>query len=73
MNPHEISTFVDRVLADAERAFGPGADRAQLHRYAVEAVQDLWLARPRVTVFEAGLALRQIREAIERLPAGCAA
>ena len=73
MNPFAISTFVEQVMADAERRFGRRADAAPLERYAREAVLDLWLAGPRVTVYVADLALRRLRQGLERLMADGAA
>jgi hypothetical protein len=69
MDAMELTTFVERVAADAARIFGPNADPVVLERYAREVVLDLWMTRPRVTVYLAELALRRLREAMARSPA----
>jgi hypothetical protein len=62
----EMTTYLRQVVADAERAFGPDTDAASLECYAREAVLELWLTRARVTVYVAELALREVRDEIER-------
>ena len=61
-----MSMFVDRVLAESERAFGPRIDPAVLERYAREAVLDVWLRDPNLTVSAAEHLLRRLRTAIAR-------
>ena len=66
MNEEELSMFVEQVLADAERKFGPDADPYWLDLYAKEAVLDLWLDEPEVTLAMARHALCRLRETIAR-------
>ncbi len=64
MDQQAMNAFVDRVLADADRAFGATADGALLDRYARVASLDLWAhATPGVTVSVAQAALRELRHA----------
>ena len=66
MDPNEMTTFVEQLVADAERAFGLDAEAALLERYAREAALELWLTTPRVTVSVARRALRQVYTALEQ-------
>ena len=66
MDPNEMTTFMEQIVADAERAFGPAAEVALLERYAREAVWELWLTTPGVTVYVAEVVLDLVREAIAR-------
>ena len=66
MDRNELTAFVDRVLANAEREFGPDAPTALLECYAREAALELWLTRSRVSVYGAELALREVRAEIGR-------
>jgi hypothetical protein len=64
MNEKALSMFIDQVLADAERKFGPDADPIWLESYAREAVLDLWLELPEITFFTAYKAFLRLREEI---------
>lgn len=66
MDAMAVETFVDQVAADAERTVGADVEPDLLEHYAREAVLDRWLTRARVTVYVADLALREVREEIER-------
>jgi hypothetical protein len=67
MNQQEIERYVCQVVETAELTFGVDADQALLETYAREAVLDLWLTRPRVTVYAAALVLRQVRDRLDRV------
>ena len=66
MDEQATATFVARVLDDAERAFGPDADRRLVTRYAGEAILDLWLTNPSLTTRDAKRTLVRLRGEIER-------
>jgi hypothetical protein len=66
MDEHAMDTYVVRVVDDAEKTFGAHLNRALLEAYAREAVLDLWLRDPGITVHIAELALSQIRDEIAR-------
>ena len=68
MDEAAFANFVEQVRADALRTFGPAASAALLDRYAREAVLDLWLTRPRMTVAIAQSALAQLRPALAARP-----
>ena len=59
-----------RVLNDARRAFGDVVDAPMLERYAQQAVADLWRDSIKVRGFVPVLALRQIRDMLERREGG---
>ncbi len=58
-----------RVLKDAQRSLG-GVAPADLERCVQIAVSNLWTERTRVTSFIPVLALRDVREMLERQAAG---
>jgi len=64
MNEKALSMFVEQVLSDAERKFGPDADPIWLESYAREAVLDLWLELPEITFFTAYKAFLRLRAEI---------
>jgi hypothetical protein len=64
MNNKALATFVEEVLTDAERKFGPEPDRIWLEGYAREAVLNLWLEKPEITWFTAYKAHLLLRHAI---------
>jgi hypothetical protein len=64
MNEKALSMFIEQVLADAERKFGPDADPIWLESYAREAVLDLWLELPEITFFTAYKAFLRLRAEI---------
>ena len=66
MDEQATTTFVARVLADAERTLGPDANRTQVVRYAGEAILDLWLRDRTVTTRDAKRTLVRLRNEIER-------
>ena len=66
MDELAMARFVNRVLVDAEQAFGRDADRRLVTRYAGEAVLNLWLADPTVTTRDTKRALARLRHQIER-------
>ena len=71
MDQQAMSGFVDRVLADADRAFGSVADEALLDRYARETVIELWAsARSAITVSGAESVLRELRAVRARMLGG---
>jgi hypothetical protein len=55
-----------RVLVDAKRAFGEVADGDVLERYVEDAVSGLWQETIKVKTFVPVLAMRQIRDMLER-------
>jgi hypothetical protein len=68
MDDATIDRFVEQVSADAIRALGPAADPALLDRYARDAVLDLWLTRPQLTLAAAQLALARLRQSFAAPP-----
>ena len=64
MNSNEIAVDVAEVLAKAERILGPAVSPVLLEQRAREAVEVLWLARPKLTDYLATLAVRRLRERI---------
>jgi hypothetical protein len=64
MNKEALSKFVEQVLADADKKFGPEADPMWLEGYAREAVLNLWLEMPEITWFTAYKAHLLLRKAI---------
>jgi len=60
-----------RVLKDAQRSMG-GVAPAELEQYVQVAVSNLWTEQPRVTSFIPLLALREVREMLERQATGVA-
>ena len=64
MDQQAMTAFVNRVLADAERTFGPRADAVIVDRFAREAAIDFWAnATTPVTVSAVASALRALRQA----------
>jgi hypothetical protein len=61
MDEREIETYIARVADDAERAFGRRLEGSLLELFAREAVLDLWLHEPGVTVQLATQTLDRIR------------
>lgn len=55
-----------RVATDARQSFANGIDDNDLEQCVAEAVAGLWTANTRVTTFMPVLALREVREALER-------
>jgi hypothetical protein len=55
-----------RVLVDAKRTFGEVADVDVLERYVEHAVAGLWQETIKVKTFVPVLAMRQIRDMLER-------
>lgn len=66
MDEREIETYVARVVGDAERAFGRRLSGSLLDLFAREAVLDLWLRHPGVTVQNATQTLDRIRAELAR-------
>ena len=66
MDEQATRTFVAKVLADAERAFGPRASRGMLVRYAGEAILDRWMSDPTLTIRDTKRTLVRVRQEIER-------
>lgn len=66
LNLTELAAFVALIVDDAEYRFGPARAAAQRDAYAREAVFDLWLTRPGLTVSTAHHALRHVRAALMR-------
>jgi hypothetical protein len=64
MNNEALSKFVEQVLADGDKKFGPDADPIWLEGYAREAVLNLWLEMPEITWFTAYKAYLLLRKAI---------
>jgi hypothetical protein len=64
MKEQTLSMFVEQVLADGEKKFGPEADPIWLEGYAREAVLQLWLEKPEITWFAAYKAFLLLRKAI---------
>ncbi|MBA3417024.1 MAG: hypothetical protein H0U10_17525 [Chloroflexia bacterium] len=60
-----------RVLKDAQRSMG-GVAPAELEQYVQVAVSNLWTEQTRVTSFIPLLALREVREMLERQATGVA-
>ena len=57
----ELGAFVTVIVDDAEYHFGRASDAALRESYAREAVFDLWLTQPRLTVSAARHVLNQVR------------
>jgi hypothetical protein len=75
MTQAEQTTFVAKVVDDAERMFGAFRDPALLEAYAREATLDLWLTETGLTVAAARQVLHQVRDEVTRrgtAPAGIA-
>ena len=66
MDEQATRKFVARVLADAERAFGPDANRGVVVRYAGEAILDRWMSDPTLTTRDAKRTLVRLRQEIQR-------
>jgi hypothetical protein len=66
MNLPELAAHVALIADDAERRFGPDANPALREAYAHEAVLDLWLTQPGVTVATAHRMLRQVHHELRR-------
>ncbi len=64
MNDLDLTAFADQVADDIRRVFGAGASTAVVDQYARDAVLDLWMNGPRITLHVADLALRQVRNAL---------
>ena len=62
------AAMTSRVFADAKRAFGGLADDAILERYARDAVDELCRGSIKVTTFVPVLAMRRVRDLLERGP-----
>ena len=62
----ELAAYVALIADDAERRFGPEANPALREAYAHEAVLDLWLTQPGVTVSTAHRMLRQVHHELRR-------
>ncbi len=60
-----------RVLKDAQRSLD-GVTPSELERYVQVAVSNLWTEQTRVTSFIPVLALREVREMLERQATGVA-
>jgi hypothetical protein len=63
-----MTAFVDRAVANAERAFGHAAPPTVLEQYAREAALDLWMVHSGATVALADLVGRRIRAALTPRP-----
>ncbi|MFN8590933.1 MAG: hypothetical protein U0031_05665 [Thermomicrobiales bacterium] len=66
MNLPELAAYVALIADDAEGRFGPEASPSLWEAYAHEAVLDLWLAQPGVTVATAHRMLHQLRTELRR-------
>lgn len=66
MNLPELAAYVALIADDAERRFGPDANPALREAYVHEAVLDLWLTQPGVTVATAHRMLRQVHHELRR-------
>src|SRR5262245_13622827 len=66
MNLPELAAYVALIADDAERRFGPEDNAALREAYAHEAVLDVWLREPGVTVAAANRLLRQVRDELQR-------
>ncbi len=64
MTDLELSGFAEQVADDARRVFGATASPAVLDQYAREAVLDLWMTGPMITVDAAESALARVRAAL---------
>ncbi len=64
MSDLELAAFAEQVAHDARRIFGPGASAAVLDQYAREAVLNLWMTGPKVTLTVAESALQQVRQVL---------
>lgn len=68
MNDLELAAFAEQVAVTARRVLGLGASPAVLDQYAREAVLDLWMTGPQITVAVADLALCLVREILTEEP-----
>ncbi len=64
--PVDLAAMTALVYAEAERAFGAQASAVVLERCARDAVADLWVEGIRITNFVPVLALRQVRDMLDR-------
>ncbi|MDP9368107.1 MAG: hypothetical protein M3Q03_07505 [Chloroflexota bacterium] len=64
MTDLELSAFAEQVAYDARRILGAGASATVLDHYAREAVLDLWMTGPKVTLAVAELVLQQVRQVL---------
>ncbi len=60
------AAMTERVIREAKQAFGDRADEPRLEQCAREAVAGLWRDSIAVKTFVPVLALRQVREMLER-------
>jgi hypothetical protein len=66
MNLPELAAHVALIADDAERRIGPEANPALCNSYAHEAVLDLWMTQPGITVAMANRMLRQVHTELQR-------
>lgn len=66
MNLPELAAHVALIADDAERRFGPEANPALRDSYAHDAVLDLWMTQPGITVAAARRMMRQVHEELRR-------
>ena len=64
MNLTELAAFVALIVHDAEDRFGTASNAPHRDAYAREAVFDLWLTRPGLTVSAARHLLERVRAAL---------
>lgn len=60
MNLPELAAYVALIADDAERRFGPEANPVLRESFASDAVLDLWMMQPGITVGSARRLLRQV-------------
>ncbi len=64
MSDLELAAFAEQVAYDARRIFGPEASAGVLDHFAREAVLDLWMTGPKVTLAVAESVLQQVRQVL---------
>ena len=62
MSDQDLAAFSEQVARNAQQMLGVGISPAVLDQFAREAVLDIWMTKPQMTVALADLALSLIRD-----------